>query len=204
MALSLPIAEALKDLNITRTILIFNENTNSTVPEAAYASRFGSVGAGQIIWIYKPLEGILPSTLDATDETYLKTNNVTWVTDINDEPIVYGINTVPSGEKIDVMLGVQWIITRMRESVYNVLRNADKVNFDNAGISLIESAMRQILDQAIQLNIIDQDPAYTIVVPDALSFTSQQRSTRKVTGITFRARLAGAIETVDIVGTVYP
>ncbi|NEM18778.1 DUF3383 domain-containing protein, partial [Escherichia coli] len=39
-------------------------------------------------------------------------------------------------------------------------------------------------------------------VPRASSYSSQQKATRKATGIKFTARLAGAIHAVEITGTL--
>lgn len=198
--------ERLKELGYTRTMVLFNENTTNTVPEAGWIGRFGSEPAGSNTWVMKPITGLLPSELTEAQKQYLEDNNVSWLESYegDDNVVSARAGKVSEGEWIDVMLGVQWITTRMREAVYNVLRNQRKVGMSNEGLALIESAIRQVLDRAVSMGILASSPQYTLTLPDILAMTPQERNSRRVSGITFRARLEGAIHFVDIVGTVYP
>ena len=194
----------LKALGYKKTLAMFNENTNTTVPEAAWAGRFAPLLAGSTLWIHKPLVGIFPSKLSATQEADLKAKNANWYTTVAGIDVMYGDNKVVGGEYIDVQLGITWLITRMRERVFGTIVNQRKINFDTAGVALIESNIRSILQEAIENNIIAAQPAPQITVPNVLALSSAQRNTRNLTGIKFTARLAGAIQTVlDIEGTVY-
>ena len=195
----------LKTLGYVRTMVLFNENTNDTIPEAGWVGRFGSEQAGSNTWVLKPVKGVLPSTLTEAQKQLLQDNNVSWLDSYEDDAVVSArAGKVSGGEWIDVMLGVQWITTRMREAVYNVLRNNRKVGMSNEGLAKIEAPIRQVIERAISMGILAASPQYTLVMPDILAMTPQERNSRKVTGITFRARLEGAIHFVDIEGTVYP
>lgn len=197
--------EKLKTLGYVRTLVLFNENTNDTVPEAGWIGYFGSMQAGSNTWVLKPVKGVLPSELTEAQKQYLQDNNVSWLDSYEDDAVISARSgKVSGGEWIDVMLGVQWIITRMREAVYNVLRNNRKVGMSNEGLAKIEAPIRQVIERAISMGILAQTPQYTLVLPDVLAMTPQERNSRKITGITFRARLEGAIHFVDIEGTVYP
>lgn len=195
----------LKTLGYDRTLVLFNENTTDTIPEAGWVARFGSEQAGSITWVLKPIKGLLPSALSETQKTFLETNNVSWLDSYEDDAVISNRGgKVASGEWIDVMLGVQWIITRLREAVYNVLRNQRKVGMSNEGVALIEAPIRRVLEQAILFGILAREPQYSLIMPDVLALTPAERNSRKLKGITFRARLEGAIHYVDIEGTVYP
>lgn len=197
--------EKLKELGYVRTLVLFNENTNDTVPEAGWVGRFGSEQAGSNTWVLKPVKGVLASKLTEAQKTYLADNNVSWLDSYEDDAVVSArAGKVAGGEWIDVMLGVQWITTRMREAVYNVLRNNRKVGMSNEGLAKIEAPIRQVIERAISMGILSSTPQYTLTLPNILDMTPQERNLRKVTGITFRARLEGAIHFVDIEGTVYP
>lgn len=197
--------EKLKALGYVRTMVLFNENTNGTVPEAGWVGRFGSEQAGSNTWVLKPIKGVLASELTEAQKQYLQDNNVSWLDSYEDDAVVSSrAGKVAGGEWIDVMLGVQWITTRMREAVYNVLRNNRKVGMSNEGLAKIEAPIRQVIERAISMGILSSTPQYTLTLPDILAMTPQERNSRKVTGIKFRARLEGAIHFVDIEGTVYP
>ena len=198
------LGSALKALGYERTFGIYSSNAAIGVPAAGWLGRFAPQQLGSAIWIYKPITGITPDNFTTTQLTDLKAKNWNCYTTIEGSPVVFGENKVFGGEYIDVMLGVQWIITRMRERVWGTLLNSRKVSFDTAGIAKIESDIRSVLAEATDLGILAADFAPVITVPNALSLTSAQRNTRILTGVTFEARLAGAIQKVDgIRGTVF-
>ncbi len=69
---------------------------------------------------------------------------------------------------------------------------------------MIEIKMREVLDEAVSMFILTADDEIKIKMPNANDIPSSIRNTRIVDGITFEARLDGAIIKVDgIVGTVY-
>ena len=198
------LGSALKALGYERTFGIYSSNAAIGVPAAGWLGRFAPQQLGSVIWIYKPITGITPDSFTTTQLTNLSNKNWNCYTTVEGSPVVFGENKVFGGEYIDVMLGVQWIITRMRERVWGTLLNSRKVSFDTAGIAKIESDIRSVLAEATDLGILAADFAPVITVPNALSLTSAQRNSRILTGVTFEARLAGAIQKVDgIVGTVF-
>lgn len=204
---------ALVSLGYDQTLAMFNENSygstvyenaDATVPEAAWAGRFAPLLAGSSLWIYKGLDGVQTSALTTTQETNLKDKNTNWYTTISGIDVMYGDNKTIGGEYIDVQLGITWLVTRMRERIFGTMINQRKINFDTAGVALIESNVRAVLQEAIDNNIIAAQPAPQITVPNVLALSSAERNTRNLAGIKFTARLAGAIQTVlDIQGTVY-
>ena len=198
------LGSALKALGYERTFGIYSSNAAIGVPAAGWLGRFAPQQLGSAPWIYKPITGITPDNFTTTQLTNLNNKNWNSYTTVEGTPVVFGDNKVFGGEYIDVMLGVQWIITRMRERVWGTLLNSRKVSFDTAGIAKIESDIRSVLAEATDLGILAADFAPVITVPNALSLTSAQRNTRILTGVTFEARLAGAIQKVDgIRGTVF-
>lgn len=203
-ALTTDILTALNALNLTHTVHMFNENTGTTVPEAGWTGRFAGSQLGSVIWIYKPVAGLLPSALSSTGETSLTNKDSNWYTTVAGQEVMFGTNKTAGGDYIDVELGVVWLKVRMRERIWGTLLNARKINFDTAGVAKIEADIRAVLQEGIDNGILSASPAPQIIVPNVLNLTSTQRGTRNLTGITFRARLAGAIQTVkDIEGTVY-
>ena len=198
------LGSVLKALGYERTFGIYSSDSNIGVPAAGWLGRFAPQQLGSAIWLYKPITGITPDNFTTTQLTNLNNKNWNSYTTVEGTPVVFGDNKVFGGEYIDVMLGVQWIITRMRERVWGTLLNSRKVSFDTAGIAKIESDIRSVLAEATDLGILAADFAPVITVPNALSLTSAQRNTRILTGVTFEARLAGAIQKVDgIRGTVF-
>ena len=92
----------------------------------------------------------------------------------------------------------------MAESIWGLIKNSNKISYTNQGIGLIEVQIKQVLSQAVTQKILTDESPIEVRMPNALNVTSAQRNTRILDGVTFSARLDGAIQKVDgIVGTVY-
>lgn len=180
------------------------DGVGNVMIEAAWVGRFSAEPIGSAIWIYKELDGIIADGYTATEEAYLQSKNANYYTTVEDESVVFGENKVVGGEYIDVLLGATWIEVRAGERIWGLIKAQNKINYTNAGISMVEIKLREVLDEAVAMNILTADDPIRVVVPNANNIPSSTRNTRILSGITFEARLAGAIQKVDgIRGTVY-
>lgn len=180
------------------------DGVGNAMIEAAWVGRFSAEPIGSAIWIHKELDGIIADGYTATEESYLQSKNANYYTTVEDESVVFGENKVVGGEYIDVLLGATWVEVRMGERIWGLIKAQNKINYTNAGISMIEIKIREVLDEAVAMNILTADDPIRVVVPNANNIPSSTRNTRILSGITFEARLAGAIQKVDgIRGTVY-
>lgn len=180
------------------------DGVGNAMIEAAWVGRFSAEPIGSTIWIYKELDGIIADGYTATEEAYLQSKNANYYTTVEDESVVFGENKVAGGEYIDVLLGATWIEVRAGERIWGLIKAQNKINYTNAGISMVEIKLREVLDEAVAMNILTADDPIRVVVPNANNIPSSTRNTRILSGITFEARLAGAIQKVDgIRGTVY-
>ena len=180
------------------------DGVGNVMIEAAWVGRFSAEPIGSAIWIYKELDGIIADGYTATEESYLQSKNANYYTTVEDESVVFGENKVVGGEYIDVLLGATWVEVRMGERIWGLIKAQNKINYTNAGISMVEIKVREVLDEAVAMNILTSDDPIRVVVPNANNIPSSTRNTRILSGITFEARLAGAIQKVDgIRGTVY-
>lgn len=180
------------------------DGVGNTMIEAAWVGRFSAEPIGSAIWIYKELDGIIADGYTATEESYLQSKNANYYTTVEDESVVFGEGKVAGSEFIDVLLGATFIEVRMGERIWGLIKAQNKINYTNAGISMIEIKIREVLDEAVAMQILTADDPIRVVVPNANNIPSSTRNTRVLSGITFEARLAGAIQKVDgIRGTVY-
>lgn len=180
------------------------DGVGNAMIEAAWVGRFSAEPIGSAIWIYKELDGIVADSYEPTEEAYLQSKNANYYTTVEDESVVFGEGKVAGSEFIDVLLGATFIEVRMGERIWGLIKAQNKINYTNAGISMIEIKIREVLDEAVAMNILTADDPIRVVVPNANNIPSSTRNTRILSGITFEARLAGAIQKVDgIRGTVY-
>ena len=105
------------------------------------------------------------------------------------------------GEYIDIVQGLDWLSSDMKTRVANALISSDKIPYTNQGIAVIESMVRNSLNEAAQRDIIDRT-SINVTVPDVLSVSPENRLNRILPDVKFEARLAGAIHKIKIQGTV--
>lgn len=189
--------------NYNNTIVFYTKQSTIKAPEAALAGRFAPFAVGSITWNYKELVGLIADSYTSTQAAQLKAKNVNFYTSVEGNDVVMG-GTVSAGELITTVHGILWLKVRIREAVFGLLISKSKINYTNAGITLIEAAVRDVLSIAVSNDILTDESPITVTVPNALNLSSAKRASHVVSDIKFRARLAGAILYVDgIEGTVY-
>lgn len=183
---------------------MFVKDSDVVAPEAAWVGRFASAVIGSNTWIHKALVGLTPEGLTRTEMSTLKKKNAHFYTLVGQDPSIEGNANVAGGEKIHVILGAIWLKVRLAERTWNILYTKGRLNYTNSSIEIFKAEIVNVLNEAVNLNILTNDEGFNIQVPDANRLTSSERADGYLRKITFRARLAGAILFVDsIEGTVY-
>ena len=198
------IFSVLKAKTLVKSFGLHTKDSTVLAPEAAWVGRFASATIGSNTWIHKALSTLTPESFTRTEVSTLKDKNAHFYTYVGQDPSIEGNANTVGGEKIHVILGAIWLEVRLGERVWNVLYTKERLNFTNASIELFRAEIVNVLNEAINNNILTNDDGFSISVPDANKLSSAQRATGKLSKITFRARLAGAILFVDAIeGTVY-
>ncbi|MBC3540658.1 DUF3383 family protein [Rufibacter sediminis] len=184
-----------------RTAILSHSLAASQYADAAWLGNCLVRDPGSQTWKFKTLNTITPDALTATakDNALGKSANV--------YERVAGVNitqdgTVASGEYIDIMRGIDWLTARIKERIFTRMVNSPKIPYTNAGIAVIETAVREQLDIAVAQGLIAPEPPYTVTVPDVLDTDDIDRAHRILRNVNFKARLAGAIHYAEIRGTV--
>lgn len=176
----------------------------------AWAAKCLNYHAGEETWAHKILAGIIPSELNSTDITALEAGKVSYFLTTAGKNITYGGMTL-SGEWIDVIRFRDWQKNDMQVRVANLFVVNPKVPYTDKGIGLVENQMIASLKDGIRYGGIAPDeydeegntiPGFVTNVPLSSSLTSSQKASRKLTGCTFAARIAGAIHITEIKGSL--
>lgn len=194
------VASNLKALGHVRTFILWNEG-EANFPECAVLGRLLPEVPGSVDWIYKNLSGVAASALTSSQVTYAKNKNVMLYEEVGGVSATTNGDMV-GGEKIDIMIGVDWTEARMRENIWFRMVNAKKVPYTTAGTTIIETEIRKVLSEGIRNGLYADSPAPVVTMPAVLAQDANDRANRIYRGITFEARLAGAIRFVKIRGTV--
>jgi hypothetical protein len=195
------IAIKLFDLGYQRTFVFYSADADTQYPEAAWIGSQLPEQPGSNTWKFKSLSGVTVSSLSSTQSGAIKAKNA------NTYERVGGVRMtsegrMAGGEFIDVMVFVDWLEARMRESIFFRLVNTKKIPYTQAGITIIENEIRRVLAEGITTGGLAPNPQPTVSVPNVLSIDPNLRALRTLEGISFEARLAGAIHFVKVRGTV--
>lgn len=199
------IASQLQARAYARTMLLYSGD-QANYPEAAWLGVILPEDIGAITTSLKTLAGIAYDDLNASEIAYAKAKGANYYVRIGGVNLTQNGN-VAEGEWLDVIMGCDWIQARSQENIFATIVENKKIPFTDSGIDQIHNPLRQILKQAVQRGILAPSDAmpdgFIITVPKASDFTSVQKQSRLLTGMTFEGTLAGAIHAVTIQGKVH-
>jgi len=188
-------------------ILVPGETVVNVASPAAYLGRMLPTDPGSNSWAHKQLAGVTPAALSANQRTNLFAKNVNLFSNVTGiRAMRYG--TVATGEYIDIIHGIDWLVQRIREDYFRLFVNSPKVPYTDQGIAAIENALRSRLRVAQDVGLIAPDtatePGFTVTVPRITQTELADRADRILRDVEFNARLAGAIHKTVIRGHVAP
>ena len=193
--------------NYYRTFSFYHEDAND-YPEVAVMSRCFTAVPGSETWANKRLAGVEVDPLTETQFIVLRNKNVNTFERFRNMSLTQ-TGKVAAGEWIDVIRFRDWLAEEIKVNVLNVIVNNEKIPYTDAGIAIIEGAIRQSLRQGQVNGGIapveydengNQNLGYTVTVPLAASIPANQKASRILENVTFTARLSGAIHVVEIKG----
>ena len=190
-----------KALSYTHTAYIYSGMATSYA-ECGLVGRFAPEQAGSNIWEQKTIIGLTVDTLTPDEISYIHDKNGATYENVGSVDVVIG-GKCADGGWIDESIFVDWLKSRIQESVWALLVNTRKIGYTSAGAAAIEGSMRSVMAEGIQVGGLAADPAPVVTVPNVLNLSSAQRATRTLPDVTFTARLAGAIRATTISGTVF-
>jgi hypothetical protein len=191
-------ADDLHTLAYARTGAIYHPSPASFAG-AAWNGAVLPLDPGSETWKFKTLTGVAPTSLTATHRVNLRAKKCNFYERTAGINLTYD-GTTSDGNFIDVARGLDWLDNDMSSAVFEVLAGNPKVPFTNAGIALIEAAVRASLKRAESRTIIDA--GWTVTVPKVADVSTVNKSIRNLPDVKFSATLAGAVHTVTISGVV--
>lgn len=200
-ALSTDLAAQLKALGYDRTVVQYHlaANTDEDV-HASWVGEGSPFDPGSSTWAYKTLKGVTADKLTTAQKA------AAWGKNCNTYTTVGGVSitekgVVASGEFIDILDGIDWIESRLQETVFGSLVNLRKIPYDDSGIQMIRGLVKSVLDEAGRKGILQGD-TIEVTAPKYKDIPSADRMARHLPDIKFTALLQGAIHTVAISGVV--
>jgi hypothetical protein len=155
---------------------------------------------GEETWALKSLSGITTVKMTSTERSRLTSKSGNSYELVKGRPVTF--NGGKAGSWIDQIRGLDWFTDDMQSAVFGKLASVPKVAYTNQDLVLIENEINASCERAFTRRIIDE--GYTVFIPRVEDQSVVDRSARYFPGITFTARLQGAVHSIDIVGTVTP
>lgn len=181
-----------------RAVMMYHSSAKSSQhAEASWVGEGLPYDAGSATWAYKTLNGVDADSLTDAQISTLESANINYYITMGGVDITRE-GRVANGEWIDIIIGTDWIYSRMQESIYSTLVNARKIPCNEAGLSIIRGKILDVLTRAASQGIIDAD-TIEITLP---KITSEMKRTRVLTDIKFSAVYQGAVHAVRINGTL--
>lgn len=196
---STDLGAALKLTSTGRTLVSFDlDDTGGYQGVAAFAERApydpGQASAGGTFH-GKTLAGVTADALTDTQKANLRAKNyMVYISTASRGHTLDG--KVAGGEFADVVRGLDWFRLRSEEAIASVILNAQKVPYNDRGISMIKTTLDGIGAQA-EANELFINGTYSSTAPKSSAVLSADRRARKLTGLAAQAQLAGAIHLVD-------
>lgn len=210
----------LKNTSYYRTFCIFSGKADGYDAEEkpeenefaclAWMAKCFGYQPGSETWAFKTLATIVPSALSADNKKELEKINVSTFLRYCGKNVTIG-GKVVAGEWIDVIRFRDWLKSEIQTNVFNAIQNNTKTPYTDGGIGMVEGAIIESLSKGQEVGGIapteydeedNEVPGYTVIVPLAASLTEAERKSRKLPGVRWSARLAGAIHAVEINGNL--
>lgn len=192
--------DSLSDSLRVRTAAFWSNSFYSFI-DAAICGLLLPTDPGSETWALKTLSGVTVDSLTPAQRANVLSYSANVYTSTAGVSIT-DPGKVSSGTYIDIVRGRDWLETRLAEDVFELLASLIKVPFTDAGIALVEGTVRGTLKEGVAVGLLADDPAFTVSVPRAAAVSSQNKANRILPDVKFTATLAGAVQKVQISGTI--
>lgn len=192
----------MKAAGYARSCVAWHPDYGTGAAESALAILLANV-PGSVNLAYKSLPGV--TAIDVSTDTFagVKGKNGNTYSDMGGNGSFFsGIS--PAGEFIDVALLVDWTEAHMQEAVLQIQQNSKKVPYTQGGAARFKGALLNVLQTGVTNGGYAEDPPLEVTAPNVLEASQANRNARHLPGYTFSARIAGAINTLTVTGTVAP
>jgi len=178
---------------------LFTKQPRSAFIEAAWLGDMLPRDPGSATWAFKDLEGVGADVWTSTQRTTIESAGGNhYATEAR-----VGI-TRPGkafgGEFLDVVRGLHWLEARIQERIFAAMISNPKIPYTDEGFQILVNEVEGQLQEAEDRTVLDS--GWSVTITAALDQATADRTARAVRGLEFSARLAGAVHTVNVAGTV--
>jgi len=202
---STDLASDLVALAYKRTVCLYDQADLAGFIDAAALGLMLAKQPGSATWTFKTLAGVAVSRVNSAEENFVLAKNWSSYTRVAALNILYEGKT-PSGGFIDATISISFTEARLQEAIYGLLYSLDVVPYTQQGIDMVVASAHKILDDATSPKrpnpIFNPKPRALVEAILESGVTIADKATRRLTGVRWSGKLAGAIHGVTVAGTV--
>lgn len=196
----------LADQGYMRTFTLYHQSADTNFPELNYIGHNAPFDAGSVIWTNNVVslsatQNVDGNILTGTQQNNLSARNATFIRNEGGNNATRG-GLVVGGERIDNIRGRDALQDEMKANLTALLLNqkGGKLPYNNEGINQVRSVINKSLDEFVRRNFINDN--YIVSLPDERDVQASKKAIGLFDQGTFKAELTGAIELIDIMGTL--
>lgn len=189
---------ALKTSGYARTAGIFAASSTGDFRDLAWLSQGLTYTPGTATFAFKRLAGVPVDKLLSGEESAIQAKNGTTYTEIAGVSVTFEGHTA-DGDYLDNTAAIDWAYQEIQLGIFGEKIASPKTPFTRPGIAAQKAVVAEVFERGITLGSFD---SYTVEVPDLDDTLAADRADRRLVGVTFTARLSGAIHKVQINGTI--
>ena len=193
------IGSVLQDAAYDHVITMYNASADTSFAEGGIVGAMAAIPAGVSTLEDKTLVGVTKDTLTATQISALEAKNVAYYTEIAGVNSVFN-SKVASGQFFDTIVFSDWLRARIGESVYGLMkRRSDaglKVSYDEAGKSLVRSAIFEVIQQGLNNGAISNDIRPIVRIPTNEEISQADRAARVLPDVVVEVLYSNAVHKV--------
>ena len=179
----------------------FYHPVKSAFADAALLGKCLPFNPGSETWKFKTLAGVPTFPMTAAQRTNITARNGNSYESVAGLSITFD-GKVGSGNFLDVTRGLHWLTSTIQTMVFSALAGAAKVPYTDAGIAVIQSQVLGALKIATDRGVLTTDVPFTVTVPTNAMVTAADKVSRTLNNVFFTGKLAGAVHSANIQGTV--
>ncbi len=199
---STDIAAELQTANRVRSMVIYHEAVDEFLNCALTGNWLGLGEPDATVAITRYLgnfSGIPADALLSSERTNVHDKNANSYTDVSGKD-VFQKGTVATGKKIDLVRGADFLETRIAEDVFDRISSLPAVGYTQDGANLIGDIVDARLNLSVPNLLAPGSPSVT--VPRVATVPQADKDARILRNVDFTGTFTGAIEEVDVKGTV--
>lgn len=194
------VAYVLKSHSYARTLYLHSQTQLLSYSGAAWMGKQFSQTPGSDNWAFKTLAGVAVDALNEGQQQAIIAKNANYYVTIASVNVTYNGRT-PSGQFADITRFLDWLKINLQTAIFTLLVQNPKIPYTDGGMDAIRSVMTGVFEQGVRNGGLVAR-SYVINIPLVAAQSATDRGNRNVNNVTFTAQAQGAVDSIQISGTV--